>query len=465
MPAWLTVVGIGEDGFAGLGRPARRALLDAAVVFGGERHLAMLPARLTARREVWPRPFDLAPVLAQRASHAGSVCVLASGDPMLFGVGATLARQLPAAELRVLPAASSLSLAAARLGWPLQEVGAVSLVGRPLASVNAYLHAGRRLFVLSADGGTPLALAALLTSRGFGASRMIVLEHLGGERERRLDGRADGWSGEAVAALNLIALECRAVDGAPRLPLTPGLPDDAFRHDGQLTKRDVRAITLARLAPTPGELLWDVGAGSGSIGIEWMRVDPTCRAIAIEGHAERQRFIEHNRDALGVPGLQLVAGRAPEALDGLAAPDAIFIGGGVTAPGVLEACWTALRPGGRLVANAVTLQGEAALVAWRAQHGGTLTRIALAEAQPLGGFDTWRQPLPITLFEAEKPRGETQGCATRGDEEVDVDADANADAGQAPTQHPPRSRPQGQAEFHAQDPAENPVPAPAGLPR
>jgi precorrin-6Y C5,15-methyltransferase (decarboxylating) len=314
MPAWLTVVGIGDDGFAGLGRPARRALLDAAVVFGGERHLAMLPARLAARRAAWPSPFDIAPVLALRNTP---VCVLASGDPMLFGVGATLARQLPAAELRVLPAPSSLSLAAARLGWPLQEVTAVSLVGRPLATLNVHLHAGARLFVLSADGATPAALAALLTSRGFGATRMIVLEHLGGERERRLDGRADAWSGAAVAALNLVALECHAADGAPRLPLTPGLPDDAFRHDGQLTKRDVRAVTLARLAPTPGELLWDVGAGSGSIGIEWMRTHPACRAIAIEGHAERQRFIEHNRDALGVPGLQLVAGRAPEALQGL----------------------------------------------------------------------------------------------------------------------------------------------------
>lgn len=402
MPAWLTVVGIGDDGFAGLGRAARRALLDAAVVYGGERHLAMLPARLTARREAWPRPFDIAPLLAQRTQHHHPVCVLASGDPMLFGVGATLARQLPAGELRVLPAPSSLSLAAARLGWPLQDVTAVSLVGRPLSTLNAHLHSGTRLFVLSADGSTPAALAALLTSRGFGATRMIVLEHLGGELERRVDGRADAWSGEAVAPLNLVALECRAADGAPRLPLTSGLPDSAFRHDGQLTKRDVRAITLARLAPTPGDLLWDVGAGSGSIGIEWLRTHPDCRAIAIEGHAERQRFIEHNRDALGVPGLQLVSGRAPEALAGLPAPDAVFIGGGVTTPGVLDACWASLRPGGRLVANAVTLQGEAALAAWRERHGGTLTRIALAEAQPLGGFDTWRQALPITMLEASK---------------------------------------------------------------
>ncbi|MGF6598335.1 precorrin-6Y C5,15-methyltransferase (decarboxylating) [Paraburkholderia sp. GAS448] len=402
MPAWLTVVGMGDDGFAGLGRTARRALLDASVVYGGERHLAMLPARLRARREPWPRPFDVASVLAHRHA-AGSICVLASGDPMLFGVGATLARQLPADELRVLPAPSSLSLAAARLGWPLQDVATVSLVGRPLASVNTHLHDGTRLFVLSSDGGTPAAIAAQLSARGFGPSRMIVLEHLGGAAERRIDGRAEAWSADSIAALNLIAIECRAADDARVLPLTSGLPDDAWMHDGQLTKRDIRAITLARLAPSPNELLWDVGAGCGSIGIEWMRAHPSCRALAIEAHPERQRFIEHNRDALGVPALQIVAGRAPDALDGLAAPDAIFIGGGVTVPGVLDTCWERLKSGGRLVANAVTLQGEAALVAWRDSHGGTLTRIALAQAQPLGGFDTWRQALPITLLESRKP--------------------------------------------------------------
>jgi precorrin-6Y C5,15-methyltransferase (decarboxylating) len=230
-----------------------------------------------------------------------------------------------------------------------------------------------------------------------------VLEHLGGERERRIDGIAGDWSLRDAAALNLMAIEVRAGDGTRPLPLTTGLPDDAYRHDGQLTKRDVRAVTLARLAPRPGELLWDVGAGCGSIGIEWMRAHPGCRTVAIEANEGRQGHIRHNRDTLGVPGLQLVAGQAPAALEGLPAPDAIFIGGGVTEPGVLDSCWRQLKSGGRLVANAVTVQSEATLVAFRERHGGELTRIAIAQAQPLGGFDTWRSALPITLLEVVKP--------------------------------------------------------------
>ena len=290
---------------------------------------------------------------------------------MLFGVGASLARQLPATELRVLPAPSSLSLAAARLGWALQEVACLSLVARPLAALQAQVHDGRRLLVLSNDGDSPAAIARLLSARGFGASRLSVLEHLGGPLERRLDGLAGDWSLPRAADLNLVAVECRAGAGAVRLPLTPGLADEAYRHDGQLTKRDVRAVTLARLAPCPGELLWDVGAGCGSIGIEWMRAHPSCRAIAIEANDERQEHIRHNRDALGVPTLHLVAGSAPEALLELPEPDAIFIGGGVTAEGVLETCWERLRPGGRLLANAVTLQSERVLLDWQQRLGAT----------------------------------------------------------------------------------------------
>ena len=400
MAQWLTVVGIGEDGYAGLGKAARRALLAAECIVGAPRQLDLLPACIRAPRQSWPSPFSLAPVLERRGTPT---CVLASGDPMLFGVGASLARQLADDVMRVLPAPSSYSLAAARLGWPLQDATLLSVVARPLAAVAAYLYEGRRLLILCNDGSSPAALAALLRERGFGASRLSVLEHLGGPLERRIDGQATSWAIDTVAALNLLAVECRADTGVQPLPLTVGLPDEAYKHDGQLTKRDVRAITLARLAPRPGELLWDVGAGCGSIGIEWLRSHPSCRAIAIEANASRQQLIAHNRDALGVPQLQLVAGSAPEALDGLEQPDAIFIGGGVTVPGVLEQCWQALRPGGRLVANAVTLQSEATLLAFRELHGGALSRIQLAQAQPLGGFDTWRGALPITLLDVHKP--------------------------------------------------------------
>ncbi|MFK3972367.1 precorrin-6y C5,15-methyltransferase (decarboxylating) subunit CbiE [Pseudomonas sp. NPDC087358] len=400
MSPWLTVVGIGEDGYQGLGKNARHALLAARQVYGSSRQLDLLPPCIQAERRQWPSPFSLQPVLELQGEP---VCVLASGDPMLFGVGVSLSRQVPVAQMRVIPAPSSYSLAAARLGWPLQDVVTLSVVARPLAALNAQLHHGLRLLVLSNDGSSPAAIAALLRERGFGPSHMTVLEHLGGESERRVDGIADDWSNPQIAALNLLAIDCRAAPDTLRLSPLGGLPDEAFEHDGQLTKRDVRAITLARLAPLPGQLLWDVGAGCGSIGIEWMRAHPTCRALAIESDEGRQQLIEFNRDALGVPGLQLVRGRAPDALQGLEAPDAIFIGGGVTREGVLERCWQQLRPGGRLVANAVTLQSEAALVNWREQHGGELTRIHLAHSKPLGEFDTWRQALPITLLEAIKP--------------------------------------------------------------
>lgn len=400
MAPWLTVVGIGEDGFSGLGKQARRALLGASRIVGSPRQLALLPRCVGAQRLDWPTPFSLAPVLALRGEP---VCVLASGDPMFFGVGASLARQVAAEEMQVLSMPSSCALAAARLGWALQDVQVVSLVARPLAALNAHLYSGMRLLVLSNDGDSPAAIAALLRERGFSPSRLQVLEHLGGNAERQLSGTADDWPHPQVAALNIVAIECQAGADAPQLSRLAGLPDDAFRHDGQLTKRDVRAITLARLAPQPGQLLWDVGAGSGSIGIEWMRAHPACRALAIEADEGRQGLIELNRDALGVPGLQLVRGKAPQALTGLEQPDAIFIGGGVTADGVLALCWERLRPGGRLVANAVTLQSEMALAQFRQQHGGELTRLHVAHAQPLGAFDTWRQALPITLLDVVKP--------------------------------------------------------------
>jgi len=399
MLPWLTIVGIGEDGYPGLGKPARQALRAAGLIIGAPRQLALLPACLGAERLAWPKPFSLAPVLERRGQP---LCVLASGDPMFHGVGASLARALPGEALTVFPAPSSVSLAAARLGWSLPETQVVSLVARPPALLNRHLYNGARLLVLSNDGHTPSVVGALLCAAGFDASTLHVFEHLGGPNEQRHCLKADQWQGRPAADLNVIALELVAGPGAQPLSYLCGLPDTAFEHDGQLTKRDVRALTLGRLAPQPGQLLWDVGAGCGSIGIEWMRAHPTCRAIAVEADSGRQGLIERNRDALGVPGLQLVPGRAPEALEGLPRPDAIFIGGGVTVEGVLSRCWAALKPGGRLVANAVTLESEMALFHWQAAHGGELVRTQIAQARPLGNFQTWRQALPITLLDVVK---------------------------------------------------------------
>lgn len=399
MLPWLTIVGIGEDGYPGLGKSARQALRGAELIIGAPRQLALLPACLNAERLAWPKPFSLAPVLERRGQPT---CVLASGDPMFHGVGASLARALPDEAIRVLPAPSSVSLAAARLGWSLPDIPVISLVARSPALLNRHLYDNARLLVLSNDGHTPGAVAELLCAAGFEATRMQVFEHLGGPYERHLSSTAGRWQGRAAADLNVIALELAGGPGAQPLSCLGGLPDSAFEHDGQLTKRDVRALTMGRLAPRPGQMLWDVGAGCGSIGIEWMRAHPNCRAIAVEADSGRQGLIERNRDALGVPGLQLVPGRAPEALDGLPRPDAIFIGGGVTVEGVLSRCWAALKPGGRLVANAVTLESEMALFHWQATHGGELVRVQIAQARPLGTFQTWRQALPITLLDVVK---------------------------------------------------------------
>ncbi len=398
---WLTIVGIGEDGLAGLGEAARRATADARILFGGERHLALIATSADQARRPWRSPFHHAidDLLTCRGTP---VCVLASGDPMWFGIGGTLSTRLPPDEMRILPAPSAISLAAARLGWALQDVRVIAAHGRSLESVNLHLADGVRLLVLAADGQTPVQLATQLTARGYGSSRLTVFERIGGIAERRLDGVAERWSETECAALNLIAVACQATAGTLRLSRRVGLPDHAYQHDGQLTKRDVRAVTLAHLAPQPGQLLWDVGAGCGSIGIEWMRADDGCRALAIESNAARRELIAANCRALGVPGLVIVAGRAPEVLDGLESPDAIFLGGGLTVPGVFERCWDALNPGGCLVANAVTLQSEAELIRLRARYGGDLTRLSVAQAAPLGRFDGWRTALPITVYEVRK---------------------------------------------------------------
>ena len=387
--AWLSVVGIGEDGLDGVSTAGRRLIDAAEMLVGGERHLALIPDDGRDRLP-WPSPFSAG--LEQLLSHRGRrVCVLASGDPMSYGIGATLARRIPPAEMIVVPAPGAFDLACARMGWARAEVETVTLHGRPLALLHAYLQPGARLLILSENGTTPAAVAGVLAARGYGRSRITVLEQMGGPQERRRD-----WNEPDIADLNTLAVECVADPGAPLLPRSPGLPDEAFDHDGQLTKREVRAATLAALGPVPGQLLWDVGAGCGSIAIEWMRHHPACRAVAVEPRRDRLALIAANAESLGCPDLSIVEGKAPAALERPAPPDAVFIGGGVTAPGLFETCWQALPPGGRLVANAVTIEGERTLTSAYARLGGSLTRIAISRAEPIGPFSGWRPLMPVT---------------------------------------------------------------------
>ncbi|MBF6043886.1 precorrin-6y C5,15-methyltransferase (decarboxylating) subunit CbiE [Streptomyces sp. NRRL B-1677] len=404
----VTVVGIGADGWPGLAPASQEALNTAEVIIGGPRQLDLLPTACPAERVPWPSPLRPA-VPGLLAAHAGRrVCVLASGDPMFFGIGRTLAETVGPDRLHVLPHPSSVSYACARLGIPLEQAEVVSLVGRPLATLTAALHDNHRLLILSSGPETPAEVAAHLRAHGYGPSRMTVLEQLGAEAERRIDSTADDWHHAPGDALNVIAVTCHRTPDAPRLPLTPGLPDDAYEHDGQLTKRHVRAVTLATLAPAPGELLWDIGGGSGSIAIEWMRTHKTCRAISVERDPARAARITRNAEKLGVPGLRTVTGRAPAALTELPTPDAIFIGGGLTTPGLLDTCWEALPPGGRLVANTVTLESEVLLADWYKRLGGELTRLAVSHATPVGGFTGWRQAMPVTQWSAVKTGPQVQ---------------------------------------------------------
>lgn len=393
---WLTILGIGEDGRAGLS-PAALAALDAAeFVFGGERHLA-LAGPLRAETSPWPNPFaDAYPAILARRGRP--TCILATGDPFHYGIGAEIARLVPADEIRCLPQPSAFSLAAARLGWPLAECDCVSLHGRALERVIPFLQPGARLLALSWDGTTPERLAALLTGRGFGDSTLTVLEAMGGPQERRRRAQAAAFDLTDVHPLNTVGIEVAAAPDARVVTLAPGLDDAWFESDGQLTKSEMRALTLAALAPRAGEMLWDVGAGAGSIAIEWMLRHPTLRATAIEARPDRAERIRRNAEALGTPDLAVVTGAAPDGLAGLQAPDAVFIGGGVSEPGLLSAVLAALRPGGRCVANAVTLQGEAALLAAFAQQGGSLRRYSVDRASPVGGLHGWRPAMPVTQW-------------------------------------------------------------------
>ena len=398
---WLSVVGIGEDGLSGLSSIARFLVDRAQVVVGGARHLAMLPTDDTREKLLWESPLQATvdEIIRRRGE---SICVLASGDPMCHGIGVTLSRRIPIAEMTIIPTASAFSLVCARLGWALADVETFSLTNRPIASIALGLYPGALLLVLSADRHTPDLVAQMLTQRGFGGSLMTVFERMSGDSERRIEGVAAAWNVPDLADLNTIAIAVAADRKTMIFPRTAGLLDAAYLHDGQLTKREVRAVTLSTLAPIPGQLLWDVGAGCGSIAIEWMRSHRGCRAIAIERHPTRLQYIAENASNLGVPSLQIIAGEAPAALVNLPQPDAIFIGGGVTAEAVLETCWNALGEGGRLVVNAVTVESELKVLQWHSLHGGELIRIGIQRVGAIGSFQGWKPLAPVTQWAVVK---------------------------------------------------------------
>lgn len=403
----VVVVGIGADGWDGLAPRAQAAIRAAEVLMGSTRQLGLIPES-SAKRVPWPSPM-LPALPALFDEHSGRrVCVLASGDPMFHGIGVTLGRVLGPERLRVIAHPSSVSLACARLGWPLHETSTVSLVNRGVSTLAASLVDGQRLLVLANDEHSPVAVAQLLTEHGFGDSTLVVLEQLGGPAEHVVDGRAGSWDRPPGDPLNVIALELRATAGALRLTRTPGLSDAAYRGDGQMTKHEVRALTLSALAPASGELLWDVGGGSGTIGIEWMRTDPRCRAVAFEREDARVAQIVDNATQLGTPTLR-VLGAAPAAFgDETSVPDAIFVGGGVTQDGMLDACWARLRPGGRMVVNAVTAESEALVLQWHARLGGDLHKFQIYRGEPLGGFTAWRPQLPVAQWSVTKAGDSTE---------------------------------------------------------
>jgi len=399
---WLSIVGIGEDGIEGLSAVARGLVSGADIVFGGNRHLGLAAALIRGEAKPWPSPFaqGIDKVLASRGRQ---VCVLASGDPFFYGVGSVLVGHVAPEETLVVPAPSAFSLAAARLGWALPDTALVSVHGRALDRIRPQLHPGARVLALTSDRDGPRALARLLAETGFGDSTFTVLEALGGAKERVRTTTAAGFDLGEVAELNTVAIEVRGSAGARIIAYAPGLADSLFEHDGQITKREIRAVTLSALAPLRGELLWDIGAGSGSVAIEWMLAHTSLRAVAIEARADRAARIRRNAAYFGVPGLEVVEGRAPEALPGLDAPDAIFIGGGASENGMVDRTIAALRPGGRLVVNAVTLETEAKLIARHAAQGGTLTRIEVSRSEQIGRKTGWRSSMPVTQWAWVKP--------------------------------------------------------------
>jgi precorrin-6B C5,15-methyltransferase / cobalt-precorrin-6B C5,C15-methyltransferase len=389
---WLTIIGIGEDGLAGLSEASRKALDRAETVFGGERHLKL--AHVDGRGKAWPVPFDAACVLARRGRPT---VVLASGDPFWHGAGGSLAAHLSSNEWTAHPAPSTFSLAAARLGWRLEEVACVGLHAVPFERLVPMLVRGQRMICLVRDAEAAGDLARWLTTRGFGASKFWVLAALGGPRESVSETRAESYDASSAQAPLAVAIEA---DGAGGLPRASGLADDMFKHDGQITKRPMRALALSALAPRSGELLWDIGAGSGSISVEWALCGAS--AIAIEAREERIVNITANAASFGLAHkIAVITGHAPAALAGLEKPDAVFIGGGLDAA-MFEALWSQLGAGTRVVAHAVTLETEALLSGLQQRLGGELMRIEIAQAAPLGRMRSWEASRPVVQWSVVK---------------------------------------------------------------
>ncbi|WP_179378916.1 precorrin-6y C5,15-methyltransferase (decarboxylating) subunit CbiE [Jannaschia marina] len=395
---WLHIVGIGEDGLDGL-TPATRAVVEAAeVIVGGDRHHTLAGAA-TARRLAWPSPFDA--LIDQLSALRGQrVVVLATGDPLWFSVGARIGRAIPPGQIVYHPQLSAFQLASVRMGWSMADLETLTVHGRPVEQMIAFIQPDARLLILTTGADTPEKIAAFLTARGFGKSRMTVLANMGGPDEARFDGVAESWD-HTVPAFNTLAVECIAAPDAALLPRVPGLDDALFRSDGTMTKREVRAATLAKLMPMRGALLWDIGTGSGSVAIEWIRAARSARAIGIEPRADRRAMAAENALALGAPRLDLREGEVPAALDGLPPPDAVFIGGGLS-EAVFDHAYAALKPLGRLVANAVTLETEALLIALHRKHGGDLARLSVDRAEPVGRYHGWRPAMTVTQWSLVK---------------------------------------------------------------
>lgn len=395
---WLTILGIGDNGLESLTRQAQAYLDASEVVIAPERVLKQITLE-DKKLEPWTGPLQhtVETIVGRRGQ---AITILATGDPMYFGIGATMLKHIAADEMRVIPSPSAFSLAASRMGWALQNCACISLHGRAVSQLHAYLQPHHRILSLTSHGEGVHEIGALMVAAGFGASPVTVLEHMGGAEERRVMCSAAELGHHEWADFNTLAIDCVA-DGVWHATV-PGLPDDAFAHDGQLTKREVRAATLAALKPYPDALLWDIGAGCGSVAVEWVRAARGAKAIALEPKEARRAMIAENKVLLGAGTIEIIVGHAPDALEGLPQPDAVFIGGGLTNEGVFEVAWSALRPKGRLVANAVTLESEAKLVALHAEFGGELSRISVSRADKVGPYFGWRPFMSVTQWSVDK---------------------------------------------------------------